>query len=328
MRRLLPALTLILLAPLIAEVLPGSAPLSHPGFLPFILFIYGPAALLIHEVVRRTGRGWPAILLLGAAYGLIEEGIALQSLFNPDLYHAADWGGRVFGINGVYAEAAITIHAVWTAAIPILVADLLFPDRRNKPYLGRAGLVVTTVWYLLGVALLGLITRFSIAPNFWAPPAVLGATAALAVAVAIVAFLIPTTTNAIPFAVPHPAKVLAFIATAGPPALPAGDSLENPTEVRNMAPGADPNGHGAAPARSRTLDHQPLGKTGMGHRHGSNPGTHPDRSNNPSPHPPRPDRDRNSGCGNLVDADLPVNKPATSAQPAPGKALHAIGFVS
>jgi len=50
------ALVLILVAPLIAEVLPGSAPLSHPGILPFIFLIYGPGALLIRELAVRSGR--------------------------------------------------------------------------------------------------------------------------------------------------------------------------------------------------------------------------------------------------------------------------------
>jgi hypothetical protein len=168
MRRLLPPFVLVVVAFLVAELLPGSAPITQPGLWPFLLLIYGPGALLIREAVRRRKRGWASILLLGAAYGLVEEGLALQSLFNPALYHAADWGARFLGINGVYAEAAIIIHAVWSAAIPILLTDLLFPGRRDTPYLGRSGLILTGVWYILGVALLALLallTRFSIAPG-------------------------------------------------------------------------------------------------------------------------------------------------------------------
>src|SRR5262249_28954565 len=154
----------------VAELLPGSAPITQPCIWPFLLLIYGPGALLIREAVRRCQGGWGSVLLLGAAYGLVEEGLALQSLFNPTLYGAADWGGRIFGINGVYAEAATTIHAVWSAAIPILLTDLLFPDRRDQPYLGRFGLVATGIWYILGVALLAVLTRTSIAPGYEAPP--------------------------------------------------------------------------------------------------------------------------------------------------------------
>src|SRR5262245_20119474 len=142
MRRILAAFVLILIAFLVAELLPGSAPITQPLLWPFLLLIYGPGALLIRESARRLDCGWGSILLLGTAYGLVEEGLALQSLFNPSLYGAADWGARIAGINGVYAEAAITIHAVWSAAVPILLTELLFPEWRSVPWLGGVGVVI------------------------------------------------------------------------------------------------------------------------------------------------------------------------------------------
>jgi hypothetical protein len=190
MRRMLPSIVLVLVAFLVAELLPGSAPITQPALWPFLLLIYGPGALLIRESVRRLDRGWESILLLGAAYGLIEEGLALQSLFNPSLYGAADWGARIAGINGVYAETAIIIHAVWSAAVPILLTDLLFPGLRETPYLGRFGLVVTGIWYVLGVGLLALLTRYSIAPGYAAPPVLLAGTALIALVLAVVALVI------------------------------------------------------------------------------------------------------------------------------------------
>jgi hypothetical protein len=128
--------------------------------------------------------------MLGAAYGLVEEGLALQSLFNPSLYGAADWGARIHGINGVYAETAIIIHAVWSAAVPIMLTDIVFPSRRDAPYLGRSGLVVTGIWYLVGVSLLALLTRFSIATGYQAPPTLLAVTAVIALALVVAALVI------------------------------------------------------------------------------------------------------------------------------------------
>jgi hypothetical protein len=46
--------------------------------------MYGGGALVIREAVRRAGRGWPSILALGLAYGVLEEGLVTQSLFNRD----------------------------------------------------------------------------------------------------------------------------------------------------------------------------------------------------------------------------------------------------
>jgi hypothetical protein len=141
----------------------GFDPLSQPTVLailrPLYLLLYGAGALLIRELVRRSGRGWVSILLLGAAYGFIEEGFATQSLFHPTLYHAADWGACILGINGVFTTSVIVIHAVWSAAIPILLTELLFPGRRSTPYLGRGGLVGTSICYVLGVALLWFVAQ-------------------------------------------------------------------------------------------------------------------------------------------------------------------------
>src|ERR1035438_2814670 len=78
------AVALIFTAPLVAEFLLGNLPIKMLVALVALAPMYGGAALLIREVVRRTGRGWPSILLLGAAYTLIEEGFVTQSLFNPD----------------------------------------------------------------------------------------------------------------------------------------------------------------------------------------------------------------------------------------------------
>jgi hypothetical protein len=183
MRRLLPALILVLLAPLVAELLSGSTPLSEAIALLFVLPIYGAGVLLIRELVVRSGRGWGSILILGAVYGLIEEGLALQSLFNPTLYHASEWGARIFGINGVYTETVLVVHVVWTAAIPILLTELLFPAQRTTSYLHRFGLIVTGICYLFGVVLLWLFFRTS----YQVSSILLGLTALIALVLVIVA---------------------------------------------------------------------------------------------------------------------------------------------
>ncbi|MER7505257.1 hypothetical protein AB0L05_17340 [Nonomuraea pusilla] len=38
---------------------------------------------MIREVARRKGLGWPAIVLMALAYGVLEEGVMTMSLFNP-----------------------------------------------------------------------------------------------------------------------------------------------------------------------------------------------------------------------------------------------------
>src|SRR3712207_861530 len=84
MRRVAPAVGLFFLAPLVAEFLLGNLPIT---LLPAIIALapmYGGGALLIREVARRRGLGWSRIIPLALAYGILEEGLTTQSLFNPN----------------------------------------------------------------------------------------------------------------------------------------------------------------------------------------------------------------------------------------------------
>ena len=89
LRRTAPAVGLFFLAPLVAEFLLGNLPITLLAALVLLAPLYGGGALLIREVTRRAGRGVPTMLVLGVGYGLLEEGIATQSLFNPH-YVGAD----------------------------------------------------------------------------------------------------------------------------------------------------------------------------------------------------------------------------------------------
>jgi hypothetical protein len=76
------ALTLYFLAPILGEVFSFNTPLGFildPGKFIFEPALYSSGALLIREVARRLGLGWPAILMMGAAYGVLEEGIFIHS---------------------------------------------------------------------------------------------------------------------------------------------------------------------------------------------------------------------------------------------------------
>ena len=89
-RKIFAVISLFLVAPLVAEYLLGDLPLKLLSALIVLAPAYGGGALLIRETARRTGRGWPTMLMLGAAYTLIGEGLVSQSLFNPD-YMQKHW---------------------------------------------------------------------------------------------------------------------------------------------------------------------------------------------------------------------------------------------
>lgn len=148
-------LTLFLLAPITAEVVTGSTPilvlLANPLAAAALLSLYGSGAILAREVARRRELGWPSILLLGAAYGILEEGLITTSWFNPNwpdvctrTAHAAtglcDYG-RVWNTNLIWALTLTMFHATISIAIPILLTEHLFPSRAAQPWLRRRGQV-------------------------------------------------------------------------------------------------------------------------------------------------------------------------------------------
>jgi hypothetical protein len=155
---MIPALGLALLAPLVAEYLLGNIPPTQLPAVVFLIPLYGGGAVLIREVTRRTGRGWPTVLLLGAAYGLFQAGLVDQSLFNASFLDGFDLQAPAhvpwLGVSAYYALGFVGGHAVWSIGVPIVLVESLVPGRRTTPWLGRVGLMVTAVGFLLGCALI------------------------------------------------------------------------------------------------------------------------------------------------------------------------------
>ena len=92
----LPATGLFLLAPVCAEYLWGyDDSTGHWGVLigNLIVFspLYGAPALLIREAARRLGLGWPGILLMAAAFGVIQAGIVDQSMWSTGYRDIPYW---------------------------------------------------------------------------------------------------------------------------------------------------------------------------------------------------------------------------------------------
>ncbi|WP_248963073.1 hypothetical protein [Sphaerisporangium perillae] len=154
--RFAPAFGLFFLTPLVAEYLLGNIPPAEIAGVLILAPMYGGGALIIREVARRTGRGWPTIMLLAAAYGLLEAGLLDQSLFNPSFDEGYDFQSvahvPVLGVSAFYAETFIAGHAIWSIGVPIVIVESLVPGRRTTPWLGRVGLTMTCVIFLLGSA--------------------------------------------------------------------------------------------------------------------------------------------------------------------------------
>jgi hypothetical protein len=156
-RKIFPVLTLLLVAPLVAEYLLGDLPLKLLPALIVLTPAYGAGAVVIRETARRTGRGWPTMLMLGAAYALMNEGLVTQSLFNHDylkmhmhlLDHASisDWG-----IGAWWTLFMFNLHMFWSMGVSIALVEALFPAETEAPWLGVVGDSVVAVIFLLGSA--------------------------------------------------------------------------------------------------------------------------------------------------------------------------------
>ncbi|MBQ0902740.1 hypothetical protein [Micromonospora sp. U21] len=165
-RRLLPVVALLLLAPWAAECSWGGFTLDD--FLPVLIFLgpmYGGAAILIRETARHLGAGWPVIVLLAAAFGVLQAGLVDQSLFNPGYLDDTEYAdtraaaeatlvpGLEFSVRQAFDY--VGNHIVLTICAPVvLVESFLGPGRRLRPWLGRPGLAVVGVIYLLGSLLI------------------------------------------------------------------------------------------------------------------------------------------------------------------------------
>jgi hypothetical protein len=143
-------LTLYFLAPMTGEMLSGSTPpvqFINPASLLIQAALYGTGALLVRELTRRRGLSWSSLLWLGAAYGILEEGLVVTSWFNPywpDIVSLGNYG-RLLGLNWSWALGLTIYHAVVSISVPIILAAALFPRIADRPWLGRKGFAAALV---------------------------------------------------------------------------------------------------------------------------------------------------------------------------------------
>ncbi|MGD9960721.1 hypothetical protein [Nocardioides sp.] len=155
----LPALALFVLAPVCAEYLWGyDDSTGHPGTLVgnLIIFspLYGAPALLIRELARRRGLGWPGILLLAAAFGVVQAAIVDQSMWSTGYRDIPYWEEMSvptylapIGLSLYLALSFVGGHVILSIGSPIALVESLTPVRRRDPWLGPVVLWTLVVLY-------------------------------------------------------------------------------------------------------------------------------------------------------------------------------------
>lgn len=150
-QRILPALTLAFLAPLIAEVLPGATRLSSIFVFPIEMMVWGGGAVMIRELVRRGNLGWANMALLALALAIAEEWLIQQTSLAPLVVQikGVEWA-RAWGINYVYFLWAAVYEIVLVVFLPVMLVEMLFPSRRHARWLNGAGWTVHLILFAAG----------------------------------------------------------------------------------------------------------------------------------------------------------------------------------
>ena len=124
-------------------------------------------------------QGWPTIVLLGAAYGVIESGLVDTSMFNQqfETYDFSLMTIEAVGVSVYWFPYFVFIHAVWSISVPIAIVETCVPQRRPTPWLGNFGLGIAALIYVSGAVTIGWIIRteegLSISPGEFAAASVL-----------------------------------------------------------------------------------------------------------------------------------------------------------
>ncbi len=154
-----PILFLLLLTPGIPEYLSASSQITllvinPPLFFLFLaanLGLYGSGVILIREAMIRWRKGWASVFLLGVAYGIVEEGLDLWTLFYSKAGPVGNLGyyGHWLGVNWVWTVGLLIFHSVYSIGLPIFLFGLVFPELKRKSLVSGARLSATIVSLIL-----------------------------------------------------------------------------------------------------------------------------------------------------------------------------------
>ena len=140
--------------------------ISPPIFLLLLaanLGLYGSGVILIREAKIRWNKGWASVFLLGVAYGIVEEGLALRTLFNPTSPVVGNLGvyGHWLGVNWVWTVGLLIFHSVFSIGLPIFIFGLAFPELKSKSLVSMRGIRLSIL------ALTADSVLLSIFVNYW-----------------------------------------------------------------------------------------------------------------------------------------------------------------
>jgi hypothetical protein len=146
-----PALALLIISPIIAEVLPGATRFSSLFVLPIEICVWGGGALLIRYAIRKWQLGWMNMIFLALALALAEECLIQQTSLAPMVLQIKGIVyARALGVNYVYLLWALVYEAMFVVIIPIYLVELIYPSRRAGLWLSKTGLMLIIIFFIIG----------------------------------------------------------------------------------------------------------------------------------------------------------------------------------
>jgi len=184
---MLPALTLLVMAPLVAELLPGATRISSAFVFPIEVLIWGSGAVFARYFVRRFRLGWFNLVLLALALAMAEELLIQQTSFAPLVVKLKGVEyGRAFGFNYVYFIWAALYEAIFVVLIPVALCELIYPSRREGGWLSIWGMIPLIVVFVPACMMAWYGWNIIARPKaFHLPPYVLPANLAVMSAIAL-----------------------------------------------------------------------------------------------------------------------------------------------
>ncbi|MBN1565634.1 MAG: hypothetical protein JXA10_17445, partial [Anaerolineae bacterium] len=187
---LAPHWKLFILAPVMAELVSHHQPLWE-FFNPIIIGItfipYGCGALVARELVVRNGKGWASLILLGAAFSLVFEGIVTRVMFNPmwDELGALATYQHVYAFNWSLSIGLVHFHIALSIFAAVALTEMFHPERRHESWISDRALLWCAVAVPAWTVVIGLFV------SFMPPLTGLIALIALVIALIVLALHIP-----------------------------------------------------------------------------------------------------------------------------------------
>ncbi len=151
MNKIPPACFLFFFAPLPVEYVSGSSPYMNPFVLLANFLLYGAGTIMIRELKVRWRKGWLAVFILAVGYVIAEEGLMLNTLFDP----AKNTSGRLWGVNWVWTAGMLLVHSLMSIFVPILLAEAIYHQKANEPWVKPGTLLILLALFSANVFGLG-----------------------------------------------------------------------------------------------------------------------------------------------------------------------------